>query len=191
MKTEKGAGRGLEITEGPVELGHFGSDDQIGSLAATEPWMRDSIQGLAKAQRALSDQEREHFEEMRRLLLDTIKVDDAFERVFRAVRDMGDRVDRSTRRWINNFRSISRILHGVLRGQGVVEIETVGQSFDPRWHRISELVQDPDRPDGTIVRQDLKGYVWRNLVLREAEVDVVRNDEGQHTARRHAAGKAS
>jgi molecular chaperone GrpE (heat shock protein) len=72
-----------------------------------------------------------------------------------------------------------------------VEIETVGQSFDPRWHRISELVQDPDRPDGTIVRQDLKGYVWRNLVLREAEVDVVRNDEGQHTARSRAAGKAS
>jgi len=173
----KGVGRELEITEGPVELGHLGSDDEIGSLAATEPWMRDSIQGLVKARRALSDREREHVQEMSRLLLDVIEIGDAFERVFRAVRDMGDRVDRSTRRWINNFRSISRILRRVLAEHGAVEIETVGQSFDPRWHRISELVQDPDRPDGTIVRQVRKGYVWRGVVLRKAELVVVRNDQ--------------
>ena len=191
MKAEKGVRGGLEMPEGPLELGHFGSDDELGSLAATEPWMRDSIQGLAKVGRALSDGEREHFEEMRHLLLEIIKVDDAFERVFRAVHDMGDRVDRSTRRWIRNFRSISRILHGVLRERGVVEIETVDQSFDPRWHRVSELVQDSERPDGTIVGQVRKGYAWRKVILRKAELVVVRNDEGEDAASRYATGRAS
>ena len=186
MKAEKGVAGGLEITEGPVGL-----DDETGPLVATQLKLRDSMHGLAKVERALSDREQEHSDEMRKLLLEIIKVEDDFERLFRAVRDKGDRLDPSTKNLIDNFQSISRVLRGVLRRQGVMEMKTVDQSFDSCCHKVSELVQDPELPDGTIVGQDRKGYVWRNLFLRKAEVVVVRNDKEEHAAGTRVTGSAS
>ena len=48
------------------------------------------------------------------------------------------------------------------------------RTFDPQWHKVAEIVVDETKPEGTIVEELKKGFLWRNQILRKAEVVVVR-----------------
>ena len=163
----------LEIVEEPVKLRDGGPP-----LVAVSEGLRTLTQKLVEAEEARAQQDREHRDEVKRLLLDVIEIDDAFGLILKAASDLEDKMDRSTKRWIANFRAIRRQLLRLLSHHGVNEIETLDQVFDPRWHSVSELVRNRDEPDGTIVKLVKKGYVWRTIVLRRAEVVVVRNTGG-------------
>ena len=96
---------------------------------------------------------------------------------FKAPGEQGDQLDPAAKRWINSFRTVDRLLGRAMRNQGVVEIQTLDQMFDPTWHTAVEVIEDPDAPEGSIHRVQRKGYVWKNLVLRKTEAVVVKNEE--------------
>ena len=64
----------------------------------------------------------------------------------------------------------------LLAGEGLKEIETVGQLFDPVRHEAVVTETAPDRREGEIVAELQKGYVYQDELLRPAKVKVATKD---------------
>lgn len=63
-----------------------------------------------------------------------------------------------------------------LQQEQVTEIETTGE-FDPESHQAVEMVSDTELEPGAIVETVRKGYTWRGVVLRFAQVRVAAASE--------------
>ncbi len=79
-------------------------------------------------------------------------------------------------RWLDGQQLLYQRLTSVLNSAGVRTIESVGRPFDPALHRAVAVEQRSDVPSGTIVGEELKGYILEGRVLRYAEVVVARNE---------------
>lgn len=154
-----------------------GDVDQV-PLQALEADVRRLMRELAEARFALSEAERQRSEATRKLLLELIEVLDAFDRVFANVRSKPAEMTRQIKIWIGNFRTVRRLVERMLADEGVSAIQNVDGEFDPHWHQITETVEDPSKPTGTIVEETRRGYVWGKQLLRKTEVVVVRNSDG-------------
>ena len=60
----------------------------------------------------------------------------------------------------------------VLAARGVVEIETIGKTFDPELHEAVSSVQDATKGEKEIVQEYRKGYMIGNRVIRHSMVIV-------------------
>ncbi len=54
----------------------------------------------------------------------------------------------------------------------VQTLMTLEQPFDPQYMRAVAIEERADLPDGVVVTETRKGFVWKNEVLRTAEVTV-------------------
>ncbi len=70
---------------------------------------------------------------------------------------------------------IDRQVHDALRKLGVVEIESVGQPFDPNVHEAIEVVESTEVPDHHVLHELQRGYKLKDRLLRPAMVRVARN----------------
>jgi molecular chaperone GrpE len=67
---------------------------------------------------------------------------------------------------------VQKQLADFLRDNGVDEIPTVGQKFDPNLHDAVSSQPTADAPEGTILTQVRRGYKLRDRLLRPASVVV-------------------
>lgn len=142
-------------------------------LDAVEQDLRRLMGEEVRLQRRLGESTRDQEARDRSRLLALVEIVDAFQRVFASVDARQDDVSPLMGKWLANFRTIRRMLDGILRRDGVVPIEILDAQFDPAWHRILRTVVDPEKPDGTIVEVTSTGYLWKGQLLRETEVVVV------------------
>ena len=67
---------------------------------------------------------------------------------------------------------IRRSLLEILQQRQVVPLEAVGQPFDPsRMYALGRLEHE-EVEENTVVTEVVRGYVWKNRVLRESQVMV-------------------
>ncbi len=59
-----------------------------------------------------------------------------------------------------------------LEGLGVKPIEAVGQEFDPNFHNAVMQVESDEYEEGVIAQELLKGYTYRDTVVRYSMVAV-------------------
>ena len=71
--------------------------------------------------------------------------------------------------WFEGSRLIQRKLQAILQAQGVTEIPTEGQAFDPTMH---DAVAHGPGEEGKVVEELQKGYRLHNRVIRPALVRV-------------------
>jgi molecular chaperone GrpE len=71
--------------------------------------------------------------------------------------------------WIEGIQLIYRKLHAILERQGLTEIKTKGQRFEPSQH---EAVRYADGEEGIVLAELQKGYRLSERVLRPALVVV-------------------
>ncbi len=110
------------------------------------------------------------------MFLSLIDVMDSFERVFDNIRNKEELLEKQTKIWVRNFRTIYRSFKDILSKQGVTEIKMVDMWFDPRWHKAIDAVDDSPEPPGSILKIARKGYMIGNRCLRKAEVIIVREE---------------
>lgn len=67
---------------------------------------------------------------------------------------------------------IRRTLLEVLRQRMVVPIEVQGQVFDPKRMYAIGRQESKDAPENTVFQEVVRGYMWRDRILREAQVIV-------------------
>ena len=60
-----------------------------------------------------------------------------------------------------------------LEEAGVKAIEAVGQEFDPNFHNAVMQVANDELEPGTVAQELLKGYMYRDSVVRHSKVAVV------------------
>jgi molecular chaperone GrpE len=59
-----------------------------------------------------------------------------------------------------------------LEGLGVKAIEAVGQEFDPNFHNAVMQVESDEYEEGIVAQELLKGYMYRESVVRHSMVAV-------------------
>ncbi len=69
---------------------------------------------------------------------------------------------------------IQKQLADILDKNGVEEIKSVGEKFNPEFHEAMEQVES-EMPEGTIVQEVQKGYLINGKVLRAAKVKLSKN----------------
>ncbi|MEX0931348.1 MAG: nucleotide exchange factor GrpE [Candidatus Paceibacterota bacterium] len=104
------------------------------------------------------------------VLMDIIPVIDSFEMAF-SNKEAWEKVDQG---WRTGVEYIANQLRSVLSERGIVEINPVGDTFDPALHEsVGEEKGEDKKLDNTISSVIQKGYVLNNRVLRPAKVKVI------------------
>ncbi len=73
---------------------------------------------------------------------------------------------------IDGMDKIYRQLMTVLTDLGVTPIEAVGQEFDPNFHNAVMHVEDENLGENVVAEEFLKGYMYKELVIRHSMVKV-------------------
>ncbi len=110
-----------------------------------------------------------HKEGKRELLLGIIEVMDNFDRA------MQSKAMQNESALTEGVRSIYHLLEQLLKNHQVLRYDSVGQKFDPLLHEALHILPDPEYPEGYIIEEFRKGYVWDWMVLRPALVTVIQN----------------
>ena len=63
-------------------------------------------------------------------------------------------------------------LMGVLKDEGLEEIEAEGQPFDPNFHHGVAVANDPESDDQVVLNVFQKGYTYKDRVVRAAMVQI-------------------
>ena len=101
----------------------------------------------------------------RELVLPLLEVMADFDR---ALEHLGDAPE-----WMSSgFDAIYRRLNSIIRAQGILPYESLGDRFDPARHEAVGLMDNQDVEPGTVVAELNRGYYWGDEVLRPARVRV-------------------
>jgi molecular chaperone GrpE len=63
-------------------------------------------------------------------------------------------------------------LLAVLEAEGVTSMESLGESFDPRFHDAVGVVKSDEYESGAVAEELQRGYRWGDDMLRPARVRV-------------------
>ncbi|MGC8737585.1 MAG: nucleotide exchange factor GrpE [Candidatus Hydrogenedens sp.] len=103
------------------------------------------------------------------LVRDLLPVLDNFERALQHVVDPEDA-------FASGIRMVFSQLKDTLMARGLLPIEAIGQPFDPNVHEaIAQM--ETEQPEGTVVQEYQKGYLFGKRVLRPAKVVVSKRPE--------------
>jgi len=73
---------------------------------------------------------------------------------------------------VKGIEMVYRQFEGVMRTEGVMPIESVGQPFDPEVHQAIMQVESDEYEEGIVVEEVQKGYKLGDKVIRPAMVKV-------------------
>ena len=75
------------------------------------------------------------------------------------------------RNWAKGFLMILGQFKDVLANHGVTSFHSEGMQFDPQMHHAVES-EPSDKPEGTILKEYVKGYRHKDHIIRPASVKV-------------------
>jgi|WetSurMetagenome_2_1015567.scaffolds.fasta_scaffold53181_3 molecular chaperone GrpE len=120
--------------------------------------------------RRVSKEVQNHQKEGKReLLLGIIEIMDNFDRALQS------KAMQKESALTDGVRSIYHLIKQLLESHQVLSYDSVGQRFDPLLHEALHILPDPEYPEGFIIEEFRKGYVWDWIVLRPALVTVIQN----------------
>lgn len=103
-----------------------------------------------------------------KLIGELLPVVDNFDRAIDAAKSGGAEGDSFSK----GIDMIFRQLVGVLEQEGLKQMETVGQPFNPDFHQAIMQVESEEHEEGIVVEEVQKGYMLKDKVLRPAMVKV-------------------
>src|SRR5277367_37578 len=173
LEHELPAGDGDESTSTPA--GQVAdAENELQKLKAE----RDSLlDRLARTQAEFENARRRTMKEQQDFrdyaALDAIKsllpVFDSLERALQVKSDAAE--------FRNGVELIYKQLQTALAKLSVRPIASKGEAFDPHLHEAIEMVDTTDAPDHQIVEELLRGYKFKDRLLRPAMVKVARNPD--------------
>ncbi|MDL4841489.1 nucleotide exchange factor GrpE [Aquibacillus rhizosphaerae] len=101
------------------------------------------------------------------LITELLPVVDSFERALQI-----EIKDESAGGVVEGLKMVYRQLADALQKEGVEEIKTTGESFDPHLHQAVMQVEDDQYESNVVVEELQKGYKLKDRVIRPAMVKV-------------------
>ena len=75
---------------------------------------------------------------------------------------------------------IYKKLWSILEKEGLQEIKTINQKFDPHFHECL-LQEESEKEEGLILEELQKGFMLHNKIIRHAKVKIAKSKEENHT----------
>ncbi len=82
--------------------------------------------------------------------------------------------DADKEKLVQGMGMVLKKMQKVMEGEGVHAIEAEGRPFDPYRHDAVMEVETEEEPDGTVVEEVRRGYMYKDRVLRASVVKVAR-----------------
>ncbi len=83
-----------------------------------------------------------------------------------------DKMSEDVRNWAQGFHMILNQFKDVLENNGVAAFESEGTAFNPDLHEAIESEETAEKPEGTILKEYIKGYRSGDRTVRPARVKV-------------------
>jgi len=80
--------------------------------------------------------------------------------------------DEKLKNYLIGFKMINTQIFDVLESSGLKYIKSINEIFDPKYHHAVEKENNKDLPNGTIIKELQKGYMYKDRLLRPAMVVV-------------------
>jgi molecular chaperone GrpE len=101
----------------------------------------------------------------REIILSLLEVLDGFDRALQHLNDAPSSVS-------EGVQALHRKLLGLLEAQGVIPMQSVGETFNPELHDAIGTVRSEEVEPNTVAEEMQRGYRWGDDVLRPARVRV-------------------
>jgi molecular chaperone GrpE len=137
-----------------------------------DQWRRSAAELSNARKRMLREQDEVRAMAAHRVLEKLLPIVDDMDRAFAALSE-----DDAASHWVGGFRAIRHKLQGLLEGEGVVPIETEGQTFDPALHYAITHEEAGGYEEGQIIGEAARGYMLRDRVLRPSMVRVAKGNQ--------------
>jgi molecular chaperone GrpE len=85
--------------------------------------------------------------------------------------------DAEKEKLVEGIRMVNKKMEKLLESSGVQPIEALGKPFDPFKHEAIMEVESGEEPDGYVLEEVRKGYMFKERVLRATVVKVARSPE--------------
>ncbi len=113
--------------------------------------------------------------EMTRFAIENVIIEmltpmDNLENALKFTHQMSD----ETRQWATGFEMILTQFKEVLSNNGVVPFESEGTLFDPHKHQAIETEETDAVPEGTILKEFVRGYRSGDRTVRPARVKIAK-----------------
>jgi len=82
--------------------------------------------------------------------------------------------DADKEKLVQGMGMVLKKMQKVMEGEGVRAIEAEGHPFDPYRHDAVMEVETAEEPDGIVLEEVLRGYMYKDRVLRASVVKVAR-----------------
>lgn len=76
--------------------------------------------------------------------------------------------------WIQGFFHIKKQAEELLKKEGIEEIKTIGEMFDPSIHEVIEEISKEGQGHGVILEEVQKGYLLSGRVIQPAKVKIAK-----------------
>ncbi len=112
------------------------------------------------------------------LIVDILPIMDNFER---AIKLDNNNLNDELSKFLQGFKMIYSMLSDTLKNYGVIEIEVLGQPFDPNTSQALLIDNDLSKEENLVLDVMLKGYMYKGRVIRPASVKVnkINNYKGE------------
>ena len=112
------------------------------------------------------------------LLQEFLPIADAFERALESM-DQGKGALNELDQYYEGVELLYKQLLDTLGRVGVVPIESEGKPFDPHLHEALSRKENPDYEEDTVIQELRRGYLFKDRLLRPAQVIVAFNPEAK------------
>ena len=144
-------------------------------LSAAEAQAAENLDGWQRAQAEFSNYKKRIARDQEQLFADTrgrvikryLEILDDLERALANRPEEGDGLE-----WAGGIELIYRKFLSLLESEGVVQMDSLGQPFDPSLHEAIAQEESEDYESGTIMEVLQPGYMLGERVLRSAVVRV-------------------
>jgi len=100
-----------------------------------------------------------------KLLKELLNIVDDFERALTTIKDKED---------LKGITLVYNNLMKLLNSYEIKKIDSLGKQLDPNYHEVL-LQEESNKPEGEVIEELQKGYIYKNKVLRYAKVKVSQN----------------
>ena len=154
---------------------------EIENEIPTPPPVEEVIDYKDKYLRLLADVEntrrrmQKEKQDMMRYAIDTVILDiltpiDQLESALKFAEQMPGEV----KNWAMGFQMILNQFKEVLSSNGITSFVSEGEHFDPAKHEAVEMEETDAFPDGTVIKEFIKGYRSGDRIIRAARVKVTK-----------------
>lgn len=130
-------------------------------------WQRAQAEFANYKKRLGRDQEQQYTDARARIIKRYLEILDDLERALEISPQDGDGAA-----WASGVELIYRKFQGFLEGEGLVQMQALGQPFDPNLHEAIAKEESQDYESGVVIEVVQPGYMIGDRVIRPAVVKV-------------------